>query len=113
PGPVLLDLPIDVQLAEIEFDPDTYAPLPVYKPADTRAQAAHALDLLTGAQRAQALDMLPAAQRPLIVAGGGIINAGAEDLMVELAELLNVPVVPTLMGWGVVPDDHRLAAGMV
>jgi tartronate-semialdehyde synthase len=101
PGPVLLDLPIDVQLAEIEFDPDTYGPLPVYKPAATLAQAAKALDMLT------------AAQRPLIVAGGGIINAGAEDLMVELAELLNVPVVPTLMGWGVVPDDHRLAAGMV
>src|SRR5215470_11661981 len=91
PGPVLLDLPFDVQMAEIEFDPDTYAPLPAYKPAATRAQAAKALDMLT------------AAQRPLIVAGGGIINAAAEDLMVELAEILNVPVVPTLMGWGIVP----------
>jgi tartronate-semialdehyde synthase len=101
PGPVLLDLPIDVQMAEIEFDPDTYAPLPAYKPAATRAQAAKALDMLT------------AAQRPLIVAGGGIINADAEDLMVELAEILNVPVVPTLMGWGILPDDHRLAAGLV
>jgi tartronate-semialdehyde synthase len=101
PGPVLLDLPIDVQMAEIDFDPDTYAPLPAYKPAATRAQAAKALDMLT------------AAQRPLIVAGGGIINAAAEDLMVELAEILNVPVVPTLMGWGIVPDDHRLAAGLV
>src|SRR6202790_5632466 len=40
PGPVLIDLPIDVQLAEIDFDPDTYQPLPVYKPAATRAQAA-------------------------------------------------------------------------
>ena len=38
PGPVLIDLPFDVQMAEIEFDPDTYAPLPVYKPAATRAQ---------------------------------------------------------------------------
>src|SRR5690349_9985500 len=100
PGPVLLDLPIDVQLAEIEFDPDTYQPLPVYKPAASRAQAE------------KVLDMLAASERPLIVAGGGIINAGAEDLMVELAELLNVPVVPTLMGWGSVPDDHRPAAGM-
>jgi tartronate-semialdehyde synthase len=100
PGPVLLDLPIDVQLAEIEFDPDTYQPLPVYKPAATRAQAE------------KALDMLGAADRPLIVAGGGIINADAADLLVELAELLDVPVVPTLMGWGTIPDDHRLAAGM-
>ncbi|MFF3573197.1 glyoxylate carboligase [Nocardia jiangxiensis] len=100
PGPVLIDLPIDVQVAEIDFDPETYAPLPVYKPAATRAQAAKAIDMLT------------AAQRPLIVAGGGIINAGAEDLLRELAELLNVPVVPTLMGWGILPDDHDLAAGM-
>src|SRR3954468_213312 len=65
PGPVLLDLPFDVQMAEIEFDPDTYAPLPVYKPAATRAQAA------------RALDMLASAERPLLVAGGGIINADA------------------------------------
>ena len=101
PGPVLIDLPIDVQLAEIDFDPDTYQPLPVYKPAATRAQAE------------KALDMLGAADRPLIVAGGGIINADAADLLVELAELLDVPVVPTLMGWGTIPDDHRLAAGMV
>src|ERR1700752_2226267 len=101
PGPVLLDLPIDVQLAEVDFDPDTYQPLPVYKPAATRAQAA------------KELDMLIAAERPLIVAGGGIINADASDLLVELAEILNVPVVPTLMGWGSIPDDHGLAAGMV
>jgi tartronate-semialdehyde synthase len=101
PGPVLIDLPIDVQLAEIEFDPDTYQPLPVYKPRATLAQAT------------KALDMLAASERPLIVAGGGIVNAAAEDLLVELAELLDVPVVPTLMGWGVIPDDHRLAAGMV
>ena len=101
PGPVLIDLPIDVQLAEIDFDPDTYQPLPAYKPAATRAQAE------------KAFDMLAEAQRPLIVAGGGIINADAADLLVELAELLEVPVVPTLMGWGTIPDDHRLFAGMV
>jgi tartronate-semialdehyde synthase len=101
PGPVLIDLPIDVQLAEIDFDPEAYAPLPVYKPTATPAQIA------------KALDMLFSAQRPLIIAGGGIINADATELLVELAELLNVPVVPTLMGWGTIPDDHRLAAGMV
>jgi len=43
PGPVLIDLPIDVQLAEIEFDPDTYEPLEAYKPAATRAQVEKAL----------------------------------------------------------------------
>ncbi|PWC32192.1 glyoxylate carboligase [Azospirillum sp. TSO22-1] len=101
PGPVLIDLPIDVQMAEIEFDPDTYSPLPVYKPAATRAQVE------------KALEMLNAAERPLIVAGGGIINADASDRLVEFAELVGVPVIPTLMGWGTIPDDHALMAGMV
>ena len=101
PGPVLLDLPFDVQMAEIDFDPDTYAPLPPYKPAATRAQAA------------RALDMLDAAERPLIVAGGGIVNADASELLVQFAELVGVPVIPTLMGWGTIPDDHPLMVGMV
>src|SRR6476660_3073241 len=100
PGPVLIDLPFDVQMAEIEFDPDTYSPLPVYKPAATRAQIE------------KALDMLEQAERPLIVAGGGIINADASDLLVEFAELTGIPVIPTLMGWGSIPDDHPLMAGM-
>ncbi len=101
PGPVLIDLPIDVQTTEIEFDIETYAPLPVYKPAATRAQAE------------KALAMLNEAEHPLIVAGGGIINADASDLLVEFAEVTGVPVIPTLMGWGSIPDDHRLMAGMV
>lgn len=100
PGPVLIDLPFDVMMAEIEFDIDTYAPLPVYKPAATRAQ----ID--------KALDMLESAERPLIVAGGGIINADASELLVEFAELTGIPVIPTLMGWGTIPDDHPLMAGM-
>jgi tartronate-semialdehyde synthase len=100
PGPVLIDLPIDVQLAEIEFDDDTYEPLPVYQPKATRAQ----ID--------KALTMLNSAARPLIVAGGGIINADASDLLVAFSELTGVPVIPTLMGWGAIPDDHPLMAGM-
>src|SRR5207248_7463217 len=55
---------------------------------------------------------LLAAEKPLIVAGGGIINADASELLVEFAELIGVPVIPTLMGWGTIPDDHRLMAGM-
>ncbi len=100
PGPVLIDLPIDVQMAEIEFDEETYAPLPVYKPSATRAQ----ID--------KAMGMILDANRPLIVAGGGIINADASDLLVEFAELTGIPVIPTLMGWGTIPDDHPLMAGM-
>jgi tartronate-semialdehyde synthase len=101
PGPVLIDLPFDVQMGEIEFDAETYEPLEAYRPRATRAQVE------------KALAMMNDAERPLIVAGGGIINADASDLLVEFAEVLGVPVVPTLMGWGTIPDDHALAAGMV
>ncbi|MGH3349069.1 MAG: glyoxylate carboligase [Nocardioides sp.] len=101
PGPVLIDLPLDVQQAEIDFDIETYEPLPIARPAASRAQAE------------KALTMMLAVERPLIVAGGGVINADAADLLVELAEVTGVPVVPTLMGWGTIPDDHRLNAGMV
>ncbi|GAA1882913.1 glyoxylate carboligase [Paeniglutamicibacter psychrophenolicus] len=101
PGPVLLDLPINVQMAQIEFDIDAYEPLVPDKPAATRGQAEKVLDLLV------------AAKHPMIIAGGGVINANASDKLVELAELLNIPVSPTLMGWGTIPDDHRLQSGMV
>lgn len=101
PGPVLIDLPLDVQLAEIEFDIDTYEPLDAYKPSASREQIE------------KALDMLSAAEKPVIVSGGGVINAGASDLLQQFAEITGVPVIPTLMGWGSIPDDHELMAGMV
>ncbi|HLS02669.1 MAG TPA: glyoxylate carboligase [Beutenbergiaceae bacterium] len=101
PGPVLVDLPIDVQMAEIEFDIDTYEPLPLAKPQASRAQAE------------KALDMLFASQKPVIIAGGGILNAVGEAELVEFAEITGVPVIPTLMGWGTIPDDHPLMIGMV
>lgn len=101
PGPVLIDLPIDVQMAEIDFEPDNYISLMPSKPSATRVQAE------------KALDMLNASDRPLIVAGGGIINADAADLLVRFAELTNVPVIPTLMGNGVIPYDHPLMQGKV
>ena len=101
PGPVLVDLPFDVQVAEIGFDPDMYEPLPVYKPAASRMQIE------------KAVEMLIQAERPVIVAGGGVINADAAALLQQFAELTSVPVIPTLMGWGCIPDDHELMAGMV
>jgi tartronate-semialdehyde synthase len=100
PGPVLIDLPFDVQMAEIEFDVETYVALPVYKPSATRAQAE------------TALAMLNEAERPVIVCGGGVINADAAARLQEFAEIVGVPVIPTLMGWGAIPDDHPLMAGM-
>jgi len=100
PGPVLLDLPFDVQMAEIEFDPESYQALPAFKPCASRRQVE------------KALSMLLEAERPVIVAGGGVINADAAALLTTFAEMVQVPVIPTLMGWGCIPDDHPLMAGM-
>ncbi len=71
PGPVLIDLPFDVQMAEIEFDIDAYQPAALAKPLATRIQVEKALALLD------------AAERPLLVSGGGVINADASELLVE------------------------------
>jgi tartronate-semialdehyde synthase len=101
PGPVLIDLPFDVQMAEIEFDIDAYEPLPIQRPAASRTQVE------------KALAMLDQAERPLLVSGGGVINADASAKLVEFAELTGIPVIPTLMGWGTIPDDHPLMVGMV
>src|SRR5215472_10149301 len=101
PGPVLIDLPFDVQMAEIEFDPDTYERLPAWKPKATRRQIEAALTLLNDSAK------------PLIVSGGGVLNAAAEDLLVQFAETVGVPAIPTLMSWGAIADDHPLMAGMV
>ncbi len=101
PGPVLIDLPLDVQKEIIEYDPESDFPLEIFKPTPQRKQIE------------KALDMMMASKRPLIIAGGGVINADASHLLTELAELTQTPVVPTLMGWGSIPDDHPLHAGMV
>ncbi len=101
PGPVLIDLPVDVQLGEIDFDLDTYEPLEVYRPKATRKQIERAMKLLV------------ASERPVLIPGGGVISADAAPQLVRLAELTGIPVIPTLMAWGVIPDDHDLMAGMV
>ncbi|MDB5362358.1 MAG: glyoxylate carboligase [Rhodospirillales bacterium] len=101
PGPVHIDLPIDVQKEIIDYDPAVDEPLEVHRPSPGRKAIRRALEFLM------------AAERPVIVAGGGIVNAEAAPLLVELAELTQTPVIPTLMGWGTIPDDHPLNAGMV
>ncbi|WP_067812394.1 glyoxylate carboligase [Actinomadura kijaniata] len=100
PGPVLIDLPIDVQKQEIEWDASIDAPLPIARIEPHRPRVE------------RALDMLLAAERPLILAGGGVILADAHEELVELAELLQVPVQATLMGKGCIDENHPLYAGM-
>jgi len=100
-GPVLLDLPFDVQMGEIDFDIDSYEPLPIATPAMSRSQAE------------RVLAMIAEAEHPILIAGGGVLISGAEAEFVRLAELLGAPVASTLMGWGTIPDDHELSQGMV
>lgn len=101
PGPVLIDLPLDIQLADIDFDPAAYKPLPVEKPVPGKEEIA------------RALQMLRDAKAPLILMGGGVVEAGATDLCVELAQRLSIPVVTTYMAKGGIAEDHPLNAGHV
>ena len=101
PGPVHIDLPVDVQQELIIYDPEADAPLPVRREAPNPAAVRRALDLLLSAEQ------------PLLMPGGGVITAEASDVLVELAELLQIPVLPTLMGWGAIPNDHPLYVGLV
>lgn len=101
PGPVLVDLPFDVQLAEIDFEIEDYEPLAVHRPTMSGYMANRIMELIT------------ASERPVIIGGGGVLSSGAEKELVKFAEKLNLPVISTLMGWGIIPDDHRLSQGMI
>jgi len=101
PGPVLIDLPVDVQKQVIPYDPDLDAPLPVHRPEPPRAALR------------RAVEMVLAAERPLLMPGGGVILANAAPELLALAEYLQIPVSPTLMGKGAIPEDHPLYAGIV
>lgn len=100
PGPVLIDIPVDVAKQLIEYDPAIDAALPIaaVEPHLPRVE--------------KALDLLLAAERPLLLSGGGVIIAEASAELRELAELLQVPVQVTLMGKGSIDEDHPLFSGM-
>jgi tartronate-semialdehyde synthase len=99
PGPVLIDLPLDIQKAEIDYDMERYIPRPVPKP-EPKAEDIEA-----------ALDMIAAAEKPLLIMGGGAVLANAEQAVVRLAETLNLPVITTYMAKGGIPTEHPLNAG--
>ncbi len=101
PGPVLIDLPLDVQRGEVEWDPSIDAPLEITKPAPDRRKIK------------KALQMLLEAKNPVLLLGGGVIIADACEELVELAEYLSIPVLTTVMGKGGIRPDHPLYAGQV
>lgn len=104
PGPVLIDIPKDVQTEKIEFVyPEGEIRLPGYRPP----MAATEEDLQA------ALELIHAAERPVILAGHGIMMSGATQQLRELAERAQIPVTLTLLGKGVMPEDHPLTVGMM
>ena len=103
PGPVLIDLPLDVTKSgmEVDFDPRRGGRLPFTQPAPN-----------PNAIR-QVVEMILEAERPMLMPGGGVIIADASEELVDVAEYLQVPVTPTYMGKGTIPEDHPLYAGIV
>jgi tartronate-semialdehyde synthase len=102
PGPVLIDLPLDVQKGpEVDYEPELDQSLPFATPEPN------------GASIREAIALLLQAERPMIMPGGGVIIADAAPELLELAEYLQVPVTPTYMGKGAIREDHPLYAGIV
>ena len=101
PGPVLIDIPKDVQAQAIEVSdwPEPGTALPA---APAAAE-----------QIAEAAAMINAAQRPILYLGGGVVHSGAARLAVDLAEKAHLPTVMTLMALGSMPVDHPLSLGML
>jgi len=111
PGPVLVDIPKDIvdptnPRSAMEWvwptDEEVIASLPGYKPTTT----GHPKKIK------EAVELMLASERPVIYAGGGILKGRAAEALLELAELLEFPVVTTLMARGAFPDDHELCLGM-
>lgn len=103
-GPVLIDIPIDIQNAVMkQYKYPEEVSLRTYKPTVKGNMV----------QIKKVAKELEKAKRPLICAGGGVILAGAEKLLIQLAEAHNIPVVSTMMGIGTMPTRHPLYFGMV
>ena len=96
---MVIDLPLDVQNADIDFDPAAYVPLSFETPAP------QAEDII------KAVEMINAAKNPVLIMGGGVILANAAKECVELAEALNMPVITTYMAKGGIAVNHPLNAG--
>src|SRR3989440_1579498 len=103
PGPVLVDIPQDLSRAEIDYEPVTDVHLPGYQPRVEGNQK----------QIRQAAKALAAAQRPVIYAGGGVVNANASAELTEFATADRFPVTCTLMGLGAFPAPHEQWLGML
>ena len=103
PGPVLIDIPKDVQLATFEFSYPRQTDMPGYKPS----RHGHPKQIITAAEA------ILAAERPVFYVGGGAVTSGVDPAqLIRVAEAVQMPVVTTLMAKGVFPEDHALSLGM-
>ncbi|MDD6225151.1 MAG: biosynthetic-type acetolactate synthase large subunit, partial [bacterium] len=104
PGPVLIDIPIDIQQKKIEefVYPDSVN-IVGYKP-NTKGHTV---------QIKRAVELIGKSKRPIIVAGGGVLSSGAKLKLVEFAKKTGIPVLSTMMGIGVMPSEHELYMGML
>lgn len=104
PGPVLIDIPIDIQQGTIEkFVYPEKADIIGYKP---RTQG-HPLQIK------KAVEQINQSKRPVICAGGGVLSSGGKKNLVAFAEKTGIPVISTMMGIGVMPSEHPLYLGML
>ena len=99
PGPVLIDLPLDMQSVPVDFDPEAYVSAAPAKPRPSE-----------GDMR-RAMEMLSSAKNPLILVGGGAVLAGAEAAILAFAEKMNILIASTYMAKGSIPYDHPLSVG--
>jgi acetolactate synthase-1/2/3 large subunit len=103
PGPVLIDLPVDIQLQETEFKYPKTVDLPGYKPTYKGNLK----------QIKKIMNAIEKSKRPVLYAGGGLILSEASAEITKFAQKANIPVTTTLMGLGVFPENHRLSLGML
>ena len=99
PGVVVIDLPLDVQMADVEYDMANYQPLKFDNPHPDM-NAIH-----------QAVAMINEAKKPTLIMGGGVVLAGATKECVQFAEMMQLPVITTYMAKGGIPAQHPLHAG--
>lgn len=103
-GPVLIDIPMDIQLNEIEsFEYPESVNIIGYKP-NTRGHAV---------QVKRAVEAIKKSRRPLIVSGGGVLSSGVKLKFQSFADKTRIPVISTMMGIGVMPSDHEMYLGML
>jgi acetolactate synthase-1/2/3 large subunit len=110
PGPVLVDIPLDVSKNQIEFNAETDYPrnvqIPSYRPAGPQAR-------IPEVQIRKAAQLINEAERPVLYVGGGAVMSGAQNEVTALAEKTNILTTTTLMGKGAIDETHPLSMGML